>query len=170
MSDRGVLTDVSCLVRYGRMGWVAMFAAEDDVVGGHGARVVVRTERGEELGEILSDVPERLAVDVTLAGRVLRAATEEDEARPGGDAESLDRLIDRVRRDAVDLEPVDAEWLVGGRTAVIYCLGEVGPESERVAVDLSKKTGYDIRLAPLLDPEPGSCGGGGGCGSGGCGA
>ena len=30
-------------------------------------------------------------------------------------------------------------------------LGEVGPESERLAVELSKQTGCDVRLTPMFD-------------------
>ena len=87
------------------------------------------------------------------------------------DSVDLDELIETIRHQAAELEPVDAELLVDGRTVVVYCLGEVGQESERIAVFLSKRTGRDIRLSPMFDPEPGGCGsGGGGCGSGGCGS
>ncbi len=81
----------------------------------------------------------------------------------------LDDLIETVRQRDAALEPVDAEMLVDGRTVVVYCLGEVGVESERIAVDLSKGTGRDVRLSPMFDPEPGGCGSGG-CGEGGCGS
>ena len=86
-------------------------------------------------------------------------------------AVDLDELIGTIRERESELEPVDAELLVDGHTAVVYCLGDVGPESERLAVEFSKQSGCDVRLQPMFDPEPGGCGsGGGGCGSGGCGS
>ena len=101
---------------------------------------------------------------------MLRVAGRDDLEVDDSEPVDLDELIETIRHQAADLEPVDAELLVDGRTVVVYCLGEVGPESERIAVVLSKRTGRDIRLSPMFDPEPGGCGsGGGGCGSGGCG-
>jgi len=170
MSNGEVLTRTSCLVRYGRLGWVALFSAEDELDVRHGDRVVVETERGQELGELLSNVSEHQLGDVSPAGDVLRVAGRDDLEVDDSEPVDLDELIETIRHQAADLEPVDAELLVDGRTVVVYCLGEVGPESERIAVVLSKRTGRDIRLSPMFDPEPGGCGsGGGGCGSGGCG-
>jgi cell fate regulator YaaT (PSP1 superfamily) len=171
MSHGDVLTRTACLVRYGRLGWVALFSGTDELVAKRGDRVVIQTERGQELGELLSNVAEHLIGDVSPAGDVLRLAGDDDGADDESDLVDLDELIGTIRERDTELEPVDAELLVDGRTAVIYCLGEVGPESERIAVELSKRTGRDIRLSPMFDPEPGRCGsGGGGCGSGGCGS
>ena len=166
MSEAGVVTRRACLVRYGRLGWVALFTSEDEVEVRRGDQVVVQTERGEELGELLSSVADHLVGEVTPAGEVVRVAAAED--RPGVPVE-LDDLIETVRQRDAALEPVDAEMLVDGRTVVVYCLGEVGVESERIAVDLSKGTDRDVRLSPMFDPEPGGCGSGG-CGEGGCGS
>jgi len=167
MGGGEVLTRTACLVRYGRPGWVALFESADELEVKRGDRVVLRTERGQELGELLSNVSEHLIGDVSPAGEVLRMAGDGDQA--GGQAD-LEELIGTIREREAELEPVDAELLVDGRTAVVYCLGEVGQTSERIAVELSKQTGRDVRLSPMFDPEPGGCGGGGGCGSGGCGA
>ncbi len=171
MGNGEVLTRTACLVRYGRLGWVALFSATDELNAEHGDSVVIQTERGLELGELLSNVAEHHVGDVSPAGDVLRLAGREDLKVDGTDAIDLDELIETIRHQAVELEPVDAELLIDGRTVVVYCLGEVGQESERIAVFQSKRTGRDIRLSPMFDPEPGGCGsGGGGCGSGGCGS
>ena len=58
MGNGEVLTRTSCLVRYGRPGWVALFNAADELDVEHGDRVVVQTERGQELGDLLSNVSE----------------------------------------------------------------------------------------------------------------
>lgn len=170
-TDNAVLTRTACLVRYGRLGWVALFSVAQEMGVERGDRVVIQTERGEELGELLSNVAEHLIGDVTSAGEVLRRADADDTRVDAAAAVDLDELIGTIRERESELEPVDAELLVDGHTAVVYCLGEVGPESERLAVEFSKQSGCDVRLQPMFDPEPGGCGsGGGGCGSGGCGS
>ncbi len=166
-----VLTRTACLVRYGRLGWVALFTIDEPLEANRGDRVVVQTERGQEFGDVLSFVADHLVGDVTSAGEVLRLADPDDQA--GGEAEllDLDDLMSTVREQDPELDPVDAEWLADGQTVVVYCMGGVGPDSERVAIELSKTMGRDVRLQPMFDPEPGGCGsGGGGCGSGGCGS
>jgi hypothetical protein len=155
MQDTDVLASIGCLVRYGRLGWVGLFTAPVGVVAERGDRVVVRTPRGLELGETLS------AAGETHVG-------EDRSARvhvPG----ELDELLNLVRECDERLEPVDAEILLDGRTAIVYCLGDVGAGSERVAIDLSTRTGHDVRLSPVFDPPPRGCGSGEGCGNGGCG-
>ena len=65
-------------MRYGRLGWVAVFRATDELNAEHGDSVVIQTERGLELGELLSNVAEHHVGDVSPAGDVLRLAGRED--------------------------------------------------------------------------------------------
>ncbi|HAA60395.1 MAG TPA: hypothetical protein DCE39_05655, partial [Planctomycetaceae bacterium] len=64
MGNGEVLTRTACLVRYGRLGWVALFSATDELNAEHGDSVVIQTERGLELGELLSNVAEHHVGDV----------------------------------------------------------------------------------------------------------
>ncbi len=57
------------LVRYGSLGWVAVFGNVDKVECQHRDRVILQTHRGQELGEILS-TPEELATQINLAARL----------------------------------------------------------------------------------------------------
>ncbi len=168
-TDTAVLTRTACLVRYGRLGWVALFAIDEQLAANRGDRVVVQTERGQEFGDVLSFVADHLVGDVSSAGEVLRMAEPDDRAEGETGSLDLDDLMATVREQGSELDPVDAEWLADGQTVVVYCMGDVGPNSERVAVELSKTMGRDVRLQPMFDPEPGGCGSGG-CGSGGCGS
>jgi cell fate regulator YaaT (PSP1 superfamily) len=170
-TDTATLTGTACLVRYGRLGWVALFTIDEHFEANRGDRVVVQTERGQEFGDVLSFVADHLVGDVTSAGEVLRLAEPDVEASGEAELLDLDDLMRTVREKDSELDPVDAEWLADGQTVVVYCMSEVGPDSERVAIELSKTMGRDVRLQPMFDPEPGGCGsGGGGCGSGGCGS
>ncbi len=67
----------SHLVRVGMMGDVGRFASPDAVHYPRGARVVVRTPRGLERGEVLSRSAE--APPELTDGTLLRAMTVEDE-------------------------------------------------------------------------------------------
>lgn len=171
MQDVDVLASTGSLVRYGRLGWVGLFTTAAGVVAGRGDRVVVRTLRGLELGETLSVTGGTHVGEVTAGGEIIRVATEKDRSGAVNESADMDGLLNLVRKSDERLEPVDAEVLLDGRTAVVYCLGDVGADSERLAIDLSTRTGQDVRLSPVFDPPPRGCGsgGGGGCGSGGCG-
>ncbi|MBQ16334.1 MAG: hypothetical protein CMJ65_04330 [Planctomycetaceae bacterium] len=169
MQDTDVLASIGCLVRYGRLGWVGLFTAPVGVVAERGDRVVVRTPRGLELGETLSAAGETHVGEATAGGEIIRVATEEDRSARVHVPGELDELLNLVRECDERLEPVDAEILLDGRTAIVYCLGDVGAGSERVAIDLSTRTGHDVRLSPVFDPPPRGCGSGEGCGNGGCG-
>ena len=50
MGNGEVLTRTACLVRYGRLGWVALFSATDGLNAEHGDSVVIQTERGLNWG------------------------------------------------------------------------------------------------------------------------
>ena len=95
-NDNAVLTRTACLVRYGRLGWVALFSAAEEMGVERGDRVVIQTERGEELGELLSNVAEHLIGDVTSAGEVLRLADDDDASMAADDPLDLDELIGTI--------------------------------------------------------------------------
>ena len=77
MGNSEVLTRSACLVRYGRLGWVGLFSATDELEAEHGDSVVIQTDRGQELGELLSSVAEHHVGDVSPSGDVLRLAGRE---------------------------------------------------------------------------------------------
>ena len=60
------------------MGHIGRFQAVDATVYPRHARVIVRTKRGLEIGEVLSDVENNVSAD-TVDGALLRPVTVEDE-------------------------------------------------------------------------------------------
>lgn len=175
------------LIRYGLMRHVGRFATEG-IAPGRGETVVVRSERGTELGEVLAQA----TIEGPLPSRqVLRVAGGDDlERAERADAERLSRVraAEAIFRDGVwPIELIDAEILLDGRT-VVYYLGSHGLDAG-LGESLRDRFGLDaVMLEPVGrdlpdDPPPaadddhgcGSCGSGtgtgGGCGSegGGCG-
>lgn len=163
------------LVRYGTLGWVALFGSIERIECEHKSRVVIHTSRGIEMGEFLSS-PSAEGTDhgntngEKPTGEFLRRATAEDErlaaemiAEPSGLFDECHRLL--AERD-LPIEVVEFERLLDGETTVLYFLGEQVPELEAVAAQLTEMRGSKIQFFPVIEPPPTA---GGGCGSGNCG-
>lgn len=162
------------LVRYGSLGWVAVFGNVDKVECQYRDRVILQTHRGQELGEILS-TPEELATQNNSdkpGGEVVRLA-ELDEVKAHGprSRELTTQLIEDcstvLAESDIDLAIVDGEVLFDGESAVLYFLGDSNPDAGPLVTDIAKRHGLErIELYPFIDPpEPA----GGGCGKEGCG-
>lgn len=95
-----------------------------------GARVIARTDRGLEVGEVLCDATEQTSQHLPDAdrGQILRAMTIEDEhelsrlqAQEGAEFETCEQCIARLN---LDMQLVDVEHLFGGERIVVYYLSE----------------------------------------------
>lgn len=157
------------------MGNVGRFAAADASRYPRGARVIVRTSRGLELGEILAppgDGPDAGAED----GKILRGMTDSDEL--------LSARMEKYRQEAFQAcqqalddrglatTLLEVEHLFDGRGLYFYFLGEVTPEIEQLTSELADV--YDAqsqfrRFAEALTegcgPDCGTDEGGGNCDS-----
>lgn len=181
------MTATEYLVRHGRSGDFGRFRAEPALLCERGQRVVIRTYRGLELGEILSEATAEHApfLPNTTVGALLRHAGSADETR---DQELTERGLQLLLR-AGELAPslglplqfLDAEILLDGKLAVLHHLSVSTCDPRELVSTLAREFDLRIELANLTEvpPEPdpapeeggcGSCGSGGGCGSGGCGS
>ncbi|MEM9351974.1 MAG: PSP1 C-terminal domain-containing protein [Planctomycetota bacterium] len=155
------------LIRYGLMGSVDRFRSADGTVFPRSSRVIVRTPRGLETGEVLAPPDEGLVPTAEPIGPVLRLMTVEDDLLAA-------RL--RARRDeafaactqilAEQQEPavlVDVEHLFDGRGLFFYFLGESPPEADRLTRQLAEK--YETEVAFHRFAETLSEGCGPGCGT-----
>lgn len=153
------------LVRVGALGRVGRFTAVDAVSYPHGARVICRTSRGLEVGEVLSSIgydPQRWQSD----GSILRGVAVEDElllARQRNNRddamEACQRLLDE-RGSSTTL--MDVEQLFDS-TLYFYFLGDVSPEVERLTAELAEA--YDSQVAFGRFAEAVTAGCGPGCGT-----
>jgi len=164
------------LVRYGALGWVGRFGTVDGVDCRFRDRVVVQTDRGIELGEVLADPADGSGeLNGQPTGEVLRvAASEELQAFDRRRRELVSVLLDEstatLTEAALPLEVVDGELLFDGESAVLYFLGESHPDAGPLVTDVARRHSLErIELCPLLEPPPSGCGScgcgeGGGCG------
>lgn len=134
----------SHVARYGQMRLLGEFEGLADGPHPRGQAVVVRTDRGTELAEVLCPATERTAslVPNGCRGAILRVASPEDVARQDGLRESQARafetcraFVDR-RRLAMDL--VDVEAILGGERIVFYYLAEHRVDFRELVKDLAR--------------------------------
>ena len=119
------------LVRYGVMRHLAILSTRGGAVFERGAKVIARTNRGLEVGEILCEAsPEkRDNSEIPAAeGQVLREMTSED-ANEQAHIEASTRHEFELCRQHVDqlglqMKMVDIEHLFGGERIVVYYLAE----------------------------------------------
>ena len=172
--------DPAYLIRYGVMGYVGRFRVSPECGGplDRGQTVVIQSERGVELGEVLVPLDEAGAARAADRQRVIRPAGPEDLDRSRrAEASRADRFATCCRVleeegwpwDLVDVEPL----LEDGATVIQY----LGPHHIDVAAIRARfrmTCDLDVVLEPVgTDDEAhetaGGCGSGG-CGSGGCGS
>ena len=163
------------LIRYGLMGHVGQFrsAAEPGVVFRRGQTVVIRSSRGEEIGEVLtaSDeldltdfVDEVAPPETDNHPSVYRAVNSEDLVRAHEANES--RLLrfsmcERILKEAGrDWELLDIEPLLDGETIVLHYLGPHDPDAATLRARFRVACKFDVVLEPVGDGEPRDSAGG----------
>jgi hypothetical protein len=186
------------LVRYGLMGRVSRFWSGS---GGfeHGQAVVVRSQRGTELGEVLIELTAAPGPGLDHAltppdsARLLRAAGPDDIERAHRGERDRDREFTTCQRvveaGAWPIDLIDVESLLDDRRIVLHYLGPQHVDLAGLRAAVGSMHGLDVLFEPVgadgaepgpderhaLDPGAGCghCGSNGGCGSaaeGGCGS
>lgn len=159
------------LVRVGTAGRVGRFRSAEGIRHARSTRVIVRTTRGLEIGQVLADAPSG-----PPDGDLLRAMTPQDEllaqrlASHAGEAfDACARLLEDRGVDAV---LTDAELLFDGRGLCFHFLGDPPPEAEAITAELAgtyEATAQIGRFAETLERGCGpGCGTQGAPGQGGC--
>jgi cell fate regulator YaaT (PSP1 superfamily) len=135
----------SIVVRFGTLKMVGEFPYDGDVKPGCGSKLVVRTPRGTEIGEMLTSTCPNSGCSKSVSrkqmleyiensgghdypffaeGRVLRVATPEDMERQSGIEQSRHELRLQARKAAEEVmfpgKIVDVEPLLGGERITVY--------------------------------------------------
>ena len=178
------------LVRIGLLGQIGKFRSTDAIVFPRASRVVCRTARGLEFGEVLSPArwhdphvtttPIDPLVLSEVDGELLRGMTPEDELLK----ERLDRHRDeafhacqqQLTNCVTAANLIDVEVLLDGQSVYFYFLGPVSPQVTEITQQLAEtfEAKSNIRqfsetLINGCGPDCGTAeGGGGGCGTGNC--
>ena len=152
-------TTTPIVVRYGRMRFLGEFLGLPGQEHLRGQRVVVHTERGLELGEVLCRVTDRTRefLEPAPAGEIVRLATAEDTAH----AQSLveqERSAFRtcqecIERRRLQMDLVDVEGILGGERLVFYYLAEKRVDFRELVKDLARafRTRIEMRQIGVRD-------------------
>ena len=137
------------IVRHGAMRFLGEFDPGDGAFV-RGQEVVVRTDRGLELGQILCPAtPHTIAMlSEPTAGRILRTLTPEDQAARERlqqlEEQELDNCCNFVAQRKLQMELVDVEHLFGGERIVFYFLAEKRVDFRELVKDLART--YQTRI------------------------
>lgn len=141
---------VKYIVRHGIMRFLGEFEPVAETPYRRGNDVVIRTERGLELGHILCDANPRAVEMLTepTRGQILRPLTGDDQQQIGRlrerehvEFDTCARYIDQRR---LQMELVDVEHLFGGERIVFYFLAEKRVDFRELVKDLARE--YQTRI------------------------
>jgi hypothetical protein len=141
------------LVRYGLMGHVGRFPFEPAAGGSlrRGQAVVIRTDRGLELGEVLLSPGSSKGTELdleTASPRVLRPASTADlECARRSDALRSERFS--TCRQVLDevgcaLDLLDVEPLLDQNTTVLHVIGTVNLDLARLRAGFRSRLNFDV--------------------------
>jgi cell fate regulator YaaT (PSP1 superfamily) len=135
--DCGLRLMSDYIVRYGSMRLLGAMSARSDAALLRGTKVIVRTSRGLEVGEVLCAAPAEPRTDegteaqgqsATTAGQILREMSGQDAnelAHIQNNARDEFRLCHgHIQELALDMQLVDVEHLFGGERIIVYYLAE----------------------------------------------
>ena len=152
------------------MGQIGRFAAVDAVRYRRHGRVIVRTRRGLEVGEVLAPPAEQgkapqaddLSSKKNLDGQILRGMTIEDqllenrlEINRQAAYSACVRLLQKKNLSAVLL---DVEHLFDGQGLFFYFLGEVSPELEACTAQLAETYEAKVQFRKFTETLIQGCG------------
>jgi cell fate regulator YaaT (PSP1 superfamily) len=160
-------------VRVGVLGSVGRFAAVEGQLFPRSSRVICRTARGLEVGEVLS--PTESDSNQPCDGTLLRRITVEDDLLIARLERNRDAAFQacaaRLSGACMPAVLVDVEHLFDGRSLYFYFLGETSPELDQLTSELAEVYEAKAQLQKFAETLTAGCGPhcgteeGGGCGT-----
>jgi len=147
------------VVRYGQMRYLGEYLGLAGQEHPRGQQVVVRSDRGTELGEVLSPATDRTALflENPVRGEILRAATAEDlevESQMAALKEhSFATCREFIAKRRLQMDLVDVETIFGRERTVFYYLAEKRVDFRELVKDLARalQTRIEMRQIGVRD-------------------
>jgi len=147
------------ITRHGAMRFLGEFEAGDEAAYARGQAVVVRSDRGLELGEVLRETSPRAVelISEPTHGQIVRRMTQEDHLEAArirqmevGEFDTCNRLL---RHRQLQMELVDVEHLFGGDRLIFYFLAEKRVDFRELVKDLAReyRTRIEMRQIGVRD-------------------
>ncbi len=149
------------LVRVGVVAHVGRFRTLEPAVFPRGSRVVVRTNRGLELGEVLGTADDR-SEEQPSDGAIVRRMSAEDGLLEGRLLQNRDAALAACsgRLDELKIEAmlIDVEHLFDGQSLYFYFLGNVPPEVDALTSELAELYEANVRFEQFAEILEHGCG------------
>jgi len=147
------------IVRHGQMRLLGEYTGVPGQEHPRGQRVVLKTDRGTEMGEVLSPATDRTALflDNPPRGEVLRAASAADLDADAGLADARRAAFDAcgefITRRRLQMDLVDVELILGRERTVFYYLSEKRVDFRELVKDLARalQTRIEMRQIGVRD-------------------
>ena len=143
------------LVRHGAMRYVGEYTAPPGTAYHRGETLILRTERGQEYGELLCpSTPQTLAhIPDPTRGQIVRKATPADlqqiaaiKLKQEAEYETTARLIAEHR---IAMQVVDVEHLFGGEKIIFYFLAETRVDFRELVKSMAREFHTRIELRQI---------------------
>jgi cell fate regulator YaaT (PSP1 superfamily) len=138
------------LVRHGAMRFLGDFEPAEGVVPRRGDDVVLRTERGVEIGHVLCPATPRALelLSEPTKGRILRPLGAADRAERDRlrevERREFDTCLRFIGQRKLQMDLVDVEHLFGGERIIFYFLAEKRVDFRELVKDLARE--YQTRI------------------------
>jgi cell fate regulator YaaT (PSP1 superfamily) len=144
----------SWIVRHGAMRFLGEFDPEGASYA-RGDEVVLRTDRGLEVGVVLCPASERASglLAEPTRGRIVRKVTERDRAERARLRQQEQRELEACERFVaqrkLQMELVDVEHLFGGERVIFYFLAEKRVDFRELVKDLARECQTRIEMRQI---------------------
>jgi cell fate regulator YaaT (PSP1 superfamily) len=147
------------VVRYGQMRFLGEYTGLAGEEHPRGQQVVVRSDRGVELGEVLCPATDRTALflENPVKGEIIRVASHEDLARApvlvNRQRDGFATCREFISKRRLQMDLVDVEAIFGGERMVFYYLSEKRVDFRELVKDLARvfKTRIEMRQIGVRD-------------------
>jgi cell fate regulator YaaT (PSP1 superfamily) len=147
------------VVRYGQMRQIGEYESFEGRIHLRGERVLIRSDRGIEMGEVLCPTTERTAsfLENPFRGQILRVATSEDLVAEQLLGERVKQGFaaceEFVRKRRLQMDLVDVEAILGGERMVFYYVSEKRVDFRELVKDLARtlQTRIEMRQIGVRD-------------------
>jgi cell fate regulator YaaT (PSP1 superfamily) len=147
------------IVRHGAVRFLGEYAAEGNAIYVRHQRVIVRSERGLEVAEVLSEsTPAAVALlPEPTRGHILRGLSNDDHAEVVRIAEKEEvefhKCREFIRDRSLQMDLVDVEHLFGGERLIFYFIAEKRVDFRELVRDLARefRTRIEMRQIGVRD-------------------
>jgi cell fate regulator YaaT (PSP1 superfamily) len=118
------------VVRHGVTRMLGVFSTNRGETYNRSARVIARTKRGLEAGEVLCEATEHAVANLKdpASGQIQRAMTHQDELElrkmHEQEEQEYKTVVHQIEKLGLDMKMVDLEHVFGGERVVVYYLSE----------------------------------------------